>query len=150
MELLHSPKLVLALLLVLFLALGNVNVMRSVGAAQVICNMTEEQLEACKPSVSGSNPSPPSAECCAALKSADLPCLCSYKNSGFLPALGIDPDLAMQLPSKCGVTAPSDCWGYCLKLLPCIVVIIRYIYQVCGLFFFSFCWLLYLLVIIKS
>jgi Probable lipid transfer len=106
MELLRSPKLVLAVLLVLFLALGDVNVMR-ICAEQEICNMTKQQLEECKPAVSGSNPSPPSAECCDALKSADLPCLCSYKN--YLPSLGIDPNLAIQLPAKCGLTAPSDC-----------------------------------------
>ncbi|KAJ4818900.1 Bifunctional inhibitor/lipid-transfer protein/seed storage 2S albumin superfamily protein [Rhynchospora pubera] len=108
MEHLRSPKLALAALLVLFLALGNTTLMK-VGADEEICNMTEQELEACKPSVSGSDPTPPSTECCDGLKKADLTCLCSYKNSAFLPALGIDPDLTMQLPAKCGMTAPTDC-----------------------------------------
>ncbi|XP_078156504.1 putative lipid-transfer protein DIR1 [Carex rostrata] len=110
MELLRSPKLVPSVLLViLFLAFCDVNIVMRASAEQKICNITEQELEECKPSVSGSDPPPPSTECCDAMKNADLPCLCSYKNSAFLPALGIDPDLAMQLPAKCGIKAPDNC-----------------------------------------
>ena len=77
--------------------------------ADAICNMSSEGFDACKPSVSGPNPTEPSQECCSALAGADLDCLCSYKNSVLLPSLGIDPDLAMQLPEKCGLTPPQDC-----------------------------------------
>lgn len=78
--------------------------------ADAICNMSSEGMDACKPSVSGPNPKdPPSPECCSALATADLECLCSYRNSALLPSLGINPDLAMQLPKKCGLTPPEDC-----------------------------------------
>ncbi|GER40647.1 lipid-transfer protein [Striga asiatica] len=74
-----------------------------------VCNMTEEGLEACKPSVTQPSPVPPSTECCDAVRGADLKCLCSYRNSVMLPALGIDPDLALALPAKCNLPPPPDC-----------------------------------------
>ncbi|OAY84897.1 putative lipid-transfer protein DIR1 [Ananas comosus] len=80
--------------------------------AVLLCNMTRGGLEACKPSVRSGSSDPaadPSKECCAALAGADLPCLCSYRHSFLLPSLGIDPDLALQLPAKCNLTAPPGC-----------------------------------------
>lgn len=77
--------------------------------ALTLCNMTDDGLEACKPSVTPPNPVDPTAECCKALSGADLKCLCSYKNSMVLPSLGIDPNLAMGLPAKCNLTPPADC-----------------------------------------
>ncbi|XP_054789746.1 putative lipid-transfer protein DIR1 [Prosopis cineraria] len=74
-----------------------------------LCNLNEEGIAACKPSVSEPNPVDPSTECCKALSGADLECLCSYKNSFQLPLLGIDPNLALALPAKCNLTLPSDC-----------------------------------------
>ena len=80
-----------------------------------LCNMNEEGIEACKPSVSSSNggsSSPvadPTPECCKALSRADLDCLCSYKNSPELPLLGIDPSLAMALLAKCHLPTPPTC-----------------------------------------
>ena len=74
-----------------------------------LCNMSEDDLEKCKPAVSKPTPAGPSTECCKALSGADLTCLCSYKNSETLPLLGIDPDLAMALPAKCKLTPPSQC-----------------------------------------
>ncbi|KAK6941944.1 Bifunctional inhibitor/plant lipid transfer protein/seed storage helical domain [Dillenia turbinata] len=68
--------------------------------AQSICNMTGEGLMACKPSVTQPNPTPPTPACCASLSHADLKCFCSYRNSKLLPALGIDPNLAMKLPEN--------------------------------------------------
>ncbi|KAL5562206.1 hypothetical protein UlMin_031953 [Ulmus minor] len=76
------------------------------------CNLSEEGLTACKPSVTEPNPSDPTQACCQALSALsedDLKCLCSYKNSMLLPSLGIDPNLAMGLPAKCNITPPADC-----------------------------------------
>ncbi|KAL8146709.1 putative lipid-transfer protein DIR1 [Apium graveolens] len=74
-----------------------------------LCKMSEDGLMACKPAVTAPVPADPTAECCAALSGADLSCLCSYRNSFVLPSLGIDPDLAMALPSKCNLTPPANC-----------------------------------------
>ncbi|KAM5562936.1 hypothetical protein ABKV19_017896 [Rosa sericea] len=73
------------------------------------CNMSDDGLTACKPSVTEPNPSDPTAECCKDLSGADLDCLCSYKTSPVLPTLGISPKLAMGLPAKCGLTPPANC-----------------------------------------
>ncbi|KAK4782040.1 hypothetical protein SAY86_016142 [Trapa natans] len=81
------------------------------GGGASLCKMNEDGLLACKPSVTKPNPADPTAACCKALSSADLTCLCSYKNSMVLPALGIDPDLAMGLPVKCGLPVPAGCSG---------------------------------------
>ncbi|KAJ0988956.1 hypothetical protein J5N97_007312 [Dioscorea zingiberensis] len=78
-------------------------------ADEGICNMSKDGLDSCKPAASGSTPTEPSQECCEALADADLQCLCSYKNSVWLPVYGIDPDLAMQLPEKCNLKLPQDC-----------------------------------------
>ena len=74
-----------------------------------LCNMSEDGLMACKPSVTQPNPVDPTPECCNAISGADLKCLCSYKNSAELPLLGIDPTLATSLPAKCNITTPVDC-----------------------------------------
>lgn len=76
---------------------------------QRICNMSGEDLMACKPSVTPPSPTPPSARCCSALSRADIRCLCSYKNSKLLPSLGIDPNIASQLPEKCKLPHPAHC-----------------------------------------
>ncbi|KAK2965829.1 hypothetical protein RJ640_025339 [Escallonia rubra] len=79
------------------------------GSKAALCNIDDKGLAACKPSVTQPNPVEPSEECCVALSGADLTCLCSYRDSFMLPALGIDPDLAMGLPAKCNLTPPSTC-----------------------------------------
>jgi hypothetical protein len=71
--------------------------------AQTLCRMTKEGLKACQPSVYGPNPAPPSAACCSALSNADMQCLCLFKNSRLLNLYGIDPNLALELPSKCNL-----------------------------------------------
>ncbi|XP_019193273.1 PREDICTED: putative lipid-transfer protein DIR1 [Ipomoea nil] len=80
-----------------------------VSEAQTICNMSGKDLMACKPSVTPPKPPPPSPNCCSALGHADMRCLCSFKNSKLLPSLGIDPNLAMQLPEKCKLPHPAHC-----------------------------------------
>ncbi|KAJ8490385.1 hypothetical protein OPV22_012106 [Ensete ventricosum] len=79
-------------------------------AGQSLCNMTQVGLAACKPCIATVKPEEkPTEACCTALKQADLPCLCSYKNSDLLPYLGIDPKQAMQLPAKCNIAPPQQC-----------------------------------------
>ncbi|XP_060206629.1 putative lipid-transfer protein DIR1 [Lycium barbarum] len=80
-----------------------------VSQAQGICNVSGEGLMSCKPSVTPPNPSAPTAQCCSALAKADMGCLCAYKNSQWLPSLGIDPKLAMQLPEKCKLPNAPHC-----------------------------------------
>ncbi|KAB5569805.1 hypothetical protein DKX38_003598 [Salix brachista] len=76
--------------------------------AVTVCDISDEGLTACKPSVTKPDPvDPPSADCCKAVSGANFTCLCSYKNSYLLPYLGIDPDLAMALPSKCNLSIPT-------------------------------------------
>ncbi|CAK7348936.1 unnamed protein product [Dovyalis caffra] len=81
----------------------------NIGNAQTICKMPVAGLMACKPSVTPPKPAAPTAACCSALSHADISCLCSYKNSNLLPSLGIDPNLAMQLPGKCKLPHPANC-----------------------------------------
>ncbi|KAF0908678.1 hypothetical protein E2562_027233 [Oryza meyeriana var. granulata] len=79
--------------------------------ARAVCNMSNDEFMTCQPAAAAtSNPTPsPSADCCSALSKADLPCLCSYKNSTWLNLYNIDPKRAMQLPTKCGLTMPANC-----------------------------------------
>ncbi|KAF7124545.1 hypothetical protein RHSIM_Rhsim12G0036500 [Rhododendron simsii] len=77
--------------------------------AQTICKVTVDGLMSCRSAVTPPKPTPPSAACCKVIKKADLKCLCSYKNSSLLPSLGIDPKLALQLPSKCKISNAPKC-----------------------------------------
>jgi hypothetical protein len=72
------------------------------------CRNTKHYSSARKPSVTQPKPTKPTIKCCEAL-SADLQCLCSYKNSAELPFLGIDPTLAAGLPKECNLTPPPNC-----------------------------------------
>ncbi|OMO68031.1 hypothetical protein CCACVL1_20118 [Corchorus capsularis] len=76
---------------------------------QTICNMPVSALMECKPAVTPPKPPPPIPSCCSSLSHADMRCLCSYKNSNLLPSLGIDPKLAMQLPTTCKLPHPAKC-----------------------------------------
>lgn len=77
--------------------------------AQSICNMSINDLYACRPSATPPNPPPPSAQCCMALSHADLHCFCTYRNSRALPSFGVDPNLAMQLPKLCRLPNSPNC-----------------------------------------
>lgn len=74
-----------------------------------LCKLTEQDLDNCRPAVTAPNPADPTGACCEGLKKADLGCLCQFKNSAYLPILGIDRDLAMALPKKCNLTPPPGC-----------------------------------------
>ncbi|KAF7123082.1 hypothetical protein RHSIM_Rhsim12G0036600 [Rhododendron simsii] len=96
-----AAVLLFGLLLVLIFQACNAN----------ICNVPVSDLMACKlaVTVSRSGTPPPSAKCCEVISRADLRCLCSHKNSKFLPLLGVDPYLAFQLPAKCRIPNAPQC-----------------------------------------
>ncbi|KAK7276903.1 hypothetical protein RIF29_18051 [Crotalaria pallida] len=79
------------------------------GGAQavVICDIDSNKLNVCRAAVTGRYPPPPDETCCAVIRKANLPCLCSYKS--VLPAFGINPTNAMALPGKCGLKTPPEC-----------------------------------------
>ncbi|QHN79240.1 Putative lipid-transfer protein [Arachis hypogaea] len=77
--------------------------------AQSFCNTSLAELFKCKPAVTPPNPAPPTPECCAVVAKADLKCLCGLKNSPLVPTLGIDLNLAFQLPAKCNLSLPPQC-----------------------------------------
>lgn len=84
----------------------------SAEVAHGICNLTSDGIRACQPAAAIRNPTNgPSAECCAALAGANLPCLCQYKNAPGVWAriYKIDVNRAMALPGKCGLTMPANC-----------------------------------------
>ncbi|CAN1290698.1 Putative lipid-transfer protein DIR1 [Linum perenne] len=71
------------------------------------CRIDPSQLNICRPAVTGTDPPPPSSECCKVVKTSNLPCLCRFKD--FLPAFGIDPHHALALPKQCGLNTPPEC-----------------------------------------
>lgn len=75
-----------------------------------LCKIDTDDMQKCRPAVTGNNPPPPVNECCVVVKSADLACFCRYKF--YLPILGIDPSKVAALVAKCGVTTiPRNCRG---------------------------------------
>ncbi|CAI9112398.1 OLC1v1012846C1 [Oldenlandia corymbosa var. corymbosa] len=95
-----SREVIVAFLL-LVSVMTTTNKVVKLANGQTICNMSGQELMSCRPAVTPPNPSNPSSVCCTALKHADMSCLCSFKNSTFLPTIGIDWNLAVQLPEKC-------------------------------------------------
>lgn len=80
------------------------------GDEVIICGMSKDGLDSCRPAVTGLNPSPPSKPCCLALSNANLPCLCSFKNSKLLgDKLGINFARAMELPALCNIDKSFHC-----------------------------------------
>ncbi|KNA05452.1 hypothetical protein SOVF_190260 [Spinacia oleracea] len=79
------------------------------GQPGTVCGITITSLLPCLTSVRQPNPTPPSPDCCGVLKpiSQDTEkCLCSYADSPLLRKYGIDKDLFLALPAKCGL---PDC-----------------------------------------
>lgn len=100
----------LALIVLVFIATIDKDVVDGASSSSgSICGMTSNGLMSCKDWVGGPNSRPVSADCCAALSSCDFKCMCSFKNSKLLPALGIDPTSAMQLPVKCNLVNSFHC-----------------------------------------
>ncbi|KAM1049971.1 hypothetical protein TB2_031302 [Malus domestica] len=102
-------KLVVVLAAVVLVVIAGNGGFVQVDNAQNICNVSVTDLMTCRAAVTSPNLAPPTKACCAALLHANLSCLCSYKNSIVLPSLGIDPNLALQLPAKCKLPHPANC-----------------------------------------
>ncbi|KAF7847458.1 hypothetical protein BT93_H0153 [Corymbia citriodora subsp. variegata] len=77
--------------------------------AQSVCGVSFSQLLTCMPAATPPNPPPPTSTCCEVLSQADLPCFCQFKSSPILPSIGVDPELALQLPGKCKIPNPPTC-----------------------------------------
>ncbi|XP_022156089.1 putative lipid-transfer protein DIR1 [Momordica charantia] len=81
-----------------------------ISGAVNVCGVDEDGLTACKPWVTKPCPTdPPPVACCNGLSKADFGCFCNYKNSLVLPSLGIEPNLALALPAKCGLPSAPPC-----------------------------------------
>ncbi|WVZ62727.1 hypothetical protein U9M48_012437 [Paspalum notatum var. saurae] len=80
-------------------------------AAEAVCNMSNEQFMSCQPAAAKTTgpAADPTAACCDALRGADLTCLCRYKDSPWMGVYNIDPQRAMELPTKCGLAMPPNC-----------------------------------------
>ncbi|XP_071688999.1 putative lipid-transfer protein DIR1 [Rutidosis leptorrhynchoides] len=77
-----------------------------------ICGVTTDDLQTCQPAVAKDvDPLPqPTADCCTALRNADMSCFCKLKDKypGVLAYYKIDPKRAMDLPRRCNITqAPN-------------------------------------------
>ncbi|CAF2137631.1 putative lipid-transfer protein DIR1 isoform X1 [Brassica rapa] len=67
-----------------------------------LCNVDTNDLQKCRPAVTGNYPPPPTPACCTVAKTANLECLCP-----FLSRSGIDPSKLKALLANCGVNNPS-------------------------------------------
>ncbi|CAA7021110.1 unnamed protein product [Microthlaspi erraticum] len=73
-----------------------------------VCQIDTNDMQKCRPAVTGNNPPPPVNECCVMVRAANLECFCRYKI--YLPLLGINPSKVVALVAKCGVTTiPPGC-----------------------------------------
>ncbi|CAH8389844.1 unnamed protein product [Eruca vesicaria subsp. sativa] len=70
----------------------------------LICGVDTNDLQKCRPAVTGNNPPPPTPECCAVAKAANLECLCP-----FLSRSGLDPSKIKALGANCGITNSPSC-----------------------------------------
>ncbi|KAK7316811.1 hypothetical protein RJT34_00539 [Clitoria ternatea] len=75
--------------------------------AAALCDIDSTKLSLCYAAVTGNHPPKPNEKCCAVVRHANLPCLCSYKS--ILPSVGINPTNALALPGKCGLETPPEC-----------------------------------------
>lgn len=85
----------------------------SQASATNLCNIDSTKLAQCLPALTGKSPKPPTPACCEVVHHANLPCFCSYLS--VLPAYGIDPAHAVELPKKCGRRTPRECHGKSLN-----------------------------------
>ncbi|KAL0729060.1 hypothetical protein Bca4012_025153 [Brassica carinata] len=67
-----------------------------------LCKVNTNDLQKCRPAVTGNYPPPPTPACCTVAKTANLECLCP-----FLSRSGIDTAKLKALFAKCGVSNPS-------------------------------------------
>ncbi|KMZ60632.1 Bifunctional inhibitor/lipid-transfer protein/seed storage 2Salbumin superfamily protein [Zostera marina] len=82
----------------------------SVVDGQRICNISRTEFDECLPAMIAPDPTFPSKRCCENIHNADLPCMCSYKDSYLATTvLQVDTELAMKIPKKCGRVLPSPC-----------------------------------------
>lgn len=107
MELSYSKLAIFAT--VLLVAIGSQPSMAR--GEEPICGISPTDLMTCKSAVVGTTGQPPSTACCAALSNpkANLPCLCTFKSSGWIKFLGINPDLATKLPVECKIDPSFHC-----------------------------------------
>ncbi|GAB4853929.1 hypothetical protein Ancab_018138 [Ancistrocladus abbreviatus] len=80
-----------------------------VAKGMTICGVNRDELYTCLPAAAAGNPAPPSPACCKATARANLQCLCSYRNSDIVLALGINLNEAMKVPAKCNVNPTFRC-----------------------------------------
>ncbi|KAH0937625.1 hypothetical protein HID58_005086 [Brassica napus] len=67
-----------------------------------LCKVNTNDLQKCRPAVTGNYPPPPTPACCTVAKTANLECLCP-----FLSRSGIDHAKLKALFANCGVNNPS-------------------------------------------
>ncbi|KFK27130.1 hypothetical protein AALP_AA8G338800 [Arabis alpina] len=73
-----------------------------------ICNIDTNDMQKCRPAITGKNPPPPDKDCCVVVRATNLECICRFKS--YLPIFGIDPSKVAALIAKCGVTTvPRTC-----------------------------------------
>ncbi|EOA14260.1 hypothetical protein CARUB_v10027418mg [Capsella rubella] len=73
-----------------------------------ICNIDTNDLEKCRPAVTGNKPPRPGPDCCAVARSANLQCLCPYKP--YLSSFGINPSRVRPLLAQCGINSIPSCF----------------------------------------
>ncbi|WOL11055.1 hypothetical protein Cni_G19816 [Canna indica] len=102
-----SAMTISVLLVVVFLISSAVEL---AGTKESLYNVNNRGFIACMSCMTGASPGPtPSKRCCIALSRADLPCLCKYKDSPVLSQMGIRPDLAKQVSTKCKLSILTEC-----------------------------------------
>ncbi|CAE6242019.1 unnamed protein product [Arabidopsis arenosa] len=93
-----------------FVMVLTVAIMVKEATSMSICNMDTNDMQKCRPAITGNDPPPPVNECCVVVRGANLECLCRFKF--YLPILRIDPSKVVALVAKCGVTTvPRSCQG---------------------------------------
>ncbi|CAN8253804.1 unnamed protein product [Cochlearia groenlandica] len=98
-----------AMMMMMMMTIVMVMILAERSIAFDLCGLTNTELNECKPSVTKENPTTPTQLCCDALHHADFTCLCGYKTSPWVASFGIDPELAIGLPVKCGQANAPTC-----------------------------------------